>query len=217
MPSCSSTATRRSMIRFSSLASGTPKRSSPPGPSSRSNTVTVCPHLLRSSATARAAGPGRAGGPGADDGGRAAGPAGWGRRRDPALGPRPLGDRQLDLLNGDRFVVDRQHACRLARRRADEPGELREVVGGVQLLDRVAPLVAVDEGVPVRDEVAQRAALMAERDAAVHAAGALAAQLLGRLEAEVLLVVVDAGVRVALVEADPVDLEERSQLSHVIS
>ena len=50
------------------------------------------------------------------------------------------------------------------------PGELREVVRGVQPVDRLAPLVAVDQVVPVRDEVPERAALVAERDAAVHAA-----------------------------------------------
>ena len=49
---------------------------------------------------------------------------------------------------------------------------------------------------------------MAEGDPAVHAAGALAAELLGGLEREVLLVVAHAAARFALVEADPVDLEE---------
>ena len=67
-------------------------------------------------------------------------------------------------------VVDAEHARALARRRAQPAGELREVVGRVQALDRVAPVVAVDEVVPVGDDVAERAALVAERDAAVHAA-----------------------------------------------
>ena len=55
---------------------------------------------------------------------------------------------------------------------------------------------------------------MAERDAAVHAAGALPPELLLRLEREVLLVVVHAVIRVALVEADPMDLEKRAKLAH---
>ena len=132
----------------------------------------------------------------------------------PALGVGALDDRQLDLLDRHRVVVDGQHAGRLARRRADEPGELREVVGGVQLLDGVAPLVAVDEVVPVGDEVAQRAPLMAERHPAVHAPRALAAQLGLGLEREVLLVVAHAAAGVALVKADPVDLEECAELAH---
>src|SRR3712207_8554219 len=41
------------------------------------------------------------------------------------------------------------------------------------LFRSVAPVVAAGELVPLRDQVAQRAAVMAERDAAVHAAGGL--------------------------------------------
>ena len=45
-----------------------------------------------------------------------------------------------------------------------------KVVGRVQVLQRRLPLVAVDEVVPVGDQVVDRAALVAERDAAIHAA-----------------------------------------------
>ena len=45
------------MIHFSSFASGTPKRNSPPGASSRSYTVTSWPRLFSSAATASPAGP----------------------------------------------------------------------------------------------------------------------------------------------------------------
>ena len=62
-------------------------------------------------------------------------------------------------------------------RRAQPAGELREVVGRVQALDGLAALAAPREVVPLRDQVAERAALVAERDAAVHAAAGLAAQL----------------------------------------
>ena len=88
----------------------------------------------------------------------------------PPLVPGPVDDRHLDLLDGDRVGVDAEHAGGLARRRAQAPGELGEVVGGVQAFDGGLPVVAVDEVVPVRDEVAERAAVVAERDAAVHAA-----------------------------------------------
>ena len=99
-------------------------------------------------------------------------------RLDPALAPRPVDDLDLDLLDGDRVLADAEHARGLARRRAQPAGELGEVVGGVQPLDRVAPVVAVDEVVPVGDEVAERAAVVAERDAAVHAAPGLELQRL---------------------------------------
>ena len=150
------------------------------------------------------------GGTGPDHGDLLAGPPIWGLGYQPSLLERPLRDRHLDLLDRHGLVVDREHARGLARGRADPPRELREVVGHVELIGRLAPLVPVDEVVPVRDQVPQRAALMAERDPAVHAAGALAAELLLALQPEVLLVVADPPARVSLVEADPVDLEKRA-------
>src|SRR5690606_29239505 len=65
----------------------------------------------------------------------------------------------------------------LARGRAQGAGELREVVRGVQALDRRRALAAPGQVVPLGDQVAQRAALVAERDAAVHAPAGLATQL----------------------------------------
>ena len=135
--------------------------------SARSNTTTECPARVSCCAAASPAGPG------ADDRDLAAGAHRRHDRLDPALVPRPLDDLDLDLLDGDRVLADAEHARRLARRRAQPAGELGEVVGGVQALDRVAPVVAVDEVVPVGDEVAERAAVVAERDAAVHAAPGL--------------------------------------------
>jgi hypothetical protein len=50
----------------------------------------------------------------------------------------------------------------------------------MQAIDRILPAVAVDEVVPVRDQVAERAALVTERNAAVHAARGLLVQGLRR-------------------------------------
>src|SRR5262249_39950486 len=72
-----------------------------------------------------------------------------------------------------RGLADGHHAGGLARGRAEPAGELGEVVGGVQPLGRARPVAAPDEIVPFRDEVPQRAAVVAERDAAVHAAPGL--------------------------------------------
>ena len=113
-------------------------------------------------------------------------------RRDPALFPRAVDDLDLDLLDRDRRLVDAEHARGLARRRAQPAGELGEVVGGVQPLARRVPVVAVHEVVPLRDEVPERAAGVAERDAAVHAARALRAHLLRREVLVDLLPVEDA-------------------------
>ena len=99
---------------------------------------------------------------------------------DPALGPGPVDDLDLDLLDGHRELVNAQHAGGLARRGAQPAGELGEVVGGVQSLDGPVPMAAVHQVVPVGDQVAEGAAAVAERDAAVHAARRLLAELLRR-------------------------------------
>ena len=65
---------------------------------------------------------------------------------DPALGPGPVHDLYLDLLDRHRRLVDAQHAGRLARRGAQSAGELWEVVGGVQALDGPAPMPAGTRG-----------------------------------------------------------------------
>ena len=119
-----------------------------------------------------------AGGAGADDGDLLPRLDPRRLRDDPALVPRPVDDRLLDLLDGDRVAVDPEDARRLARGRAERAGELGEVVRGVQAVDRGAPLVAVDQVVPVGDQVPERAPLVAERDAAVHAPRPLGAELL---------------------------------------
>ncbi len=82
----------------------------------------------------------------------------------------------FDLLDGDRRLVDAQHARGFARRRTDAAGEFREVVGGVQLPHGLAPAAAVDQIVPIGNQVGERAAGMAERNAAIHAARALRAE-----------------------------------------
>lgn len=65
-------------------------------------------------------------------------------------------------------LVDAEHARGLARGGTQPTGELREVVGRVQALDRALQVVAPDQVVPLGDDVAQRTALVAERDAAVR-------------------------------------------------
>ena len=136
-------------------------------------------------------------------------------RLDPALLPRAVDDRDLDLLDRDGVpLLDLEHAGGLARRRAEPPGELGEVVRPVELVDRLAEAVAVDEVVPVGDQVPERAAALAERDAALHAARALLRQLDERQRADELAVVADPLAGVALRRVAAVVLEEAAQLAH---
>jgi hypothetical protein len=79
----------------------------------------------------------------------------------------------FDRLDPDGIVIDVERARLFAGRRAYPPSELREIVGRMQHVERLAPLVPVHEIVPVRDDVVDRTSGLAERDAAIHAAGAL--------------------------------------------
>ncbi len=124
---------------------------------------------------------GKTRGPGADHGNAAPGLALGGQRHDPAFFPALVDDEVLDRLDAHCVAVDVQRARGLARRGADAAGELGEVVGRVQHLERLLPLAPVDQVVPVGNDVVDRAAALAERDAAVHAPRAL---LRGRIVLE---------------------------------
>src|SRR5690242_3728119 len=101
-------------------------------------------------------------------------------RLDPAFLPRTVDNRTLDRFDRDGIVVDVQRAGSLAWGWADAASELWEVVGGMQHPDRVLPLMPIDQIVPVRDQVVDRTALVAERDAAIHATRCLLGQLVLR-------------------------------------
>ena len=91
----------------------------------------------------------------------------------PSLGPGAFDDLELDPLDCYRVVVDADHAASLARGGAESTSELGKVIGGVEALDGRRPITSVDEVVPLGDQVPEGAALMTERNAAVHAAGTL--------------------------------------------
>ena len=95
------------------------------------------------------------------------------QRHHPALGEGVVDDLDLDLLDRDRILIDAQHARALTRRRTQPTGELGEIVGRVQPLDGVAPTAGAHLVVPLRDQVAQRTAVVAERDTAIHTTGGL--------------------------------------------
>src|SRR4029077_15201349 len=134
---------------------------------------------------------------------------------DPPFLPAAIDDRVLDLFDRDRVALaNLEHARRLTRRRTQPPGELGEVVRRVQLVDRVAPAVAVDEIVPIGDQVSQRAAVVAEGHAAVHAASALLAQLRDGAGEQELPVVVGALARVPLRDPVALYLQKGPELAH---
>ncbi len=132
----------------------------------------------------------------------------------PPLAPAPLGDLVLDALDRDRIGVDAEHTGALARRRAQAPGELGEVVGGMQPLEGLGPVAPVHEVVPLRDEVPERASFVAEGDAAVHAARPLAHGLVFGERLVDLAPVPEPDRHRATRRQLPVVLEEPRGLSH---
>src|SRR3974390_2596736 len=78
-------------------------------------------------------------------------------RHNPALLPAAINNLALDCLNGDGIAVDVERAGFLAGRRAYATGEFGEIVGRMEKLERGLPIVAIDEIVPVGDEVVDRA------------------------------------------------------------
>ena len=180
-PSAASRSTRRcTTASLSSFMLGMPYISSPPMRSARSKTVTQCPTLLSWAAQARPDGPEpttatflpvRTGG--------ACGTI------QPSSKPlSTMAHSMLLIVTGGPIMPDR--AGPLAGRRADAAGELGEVVGLVQAVERLAPQPTVDQVVPLGDQVVDRAAGghavdqlpgLAEGNAAVHAARALHLEL----------------------------------------
>ena len=147
-------------------------------------------------------------------------------RHDPALGKAAVDDRVLDVLDGHRRVVDAQRARALARRGANPPGELREIIGLEQPVQRLLPQPAVDQVVPFRDQVVDRAAgghpvddlaCVAERDAAVHTARALDLQpLVGEFKVE-FHPVANSLQRLSLERQLAVVFHETGWFAHVLS
>src|SRR5688500_4504561 len=139
------------------------------------------------------------------------------------LRDRAVGDFALDGFDGDRIFVKVQRAGRLARRRADPAGHFREIVGRVQVARGLVPLAAINEVVPVRDLVVDRAAgrligdeigAVAIRDAAVHAARRLLAHLrLGKRQHE-LTVMLHALRDWLVVAVVTLEFEEAGNLAH---
>src|SRR3990172_9147191 len=135
-------------------------------------------------------------------------------RHDPTLSPSTLDNFQLDLLDGDGVVVDPQDAGGLAGGGAEPAGEVREVVGGVQPLDRLPPVAAIYEVVPVGDDVVERAALVTEGDAAVHTTGGLLLEMVFGDLLVALQPVVDALLHGAARGRLPPELHEAAWFSH---
>ena len=162
----------------------------------------------------------------ADDGDALVGAAGGSDGGDPAFVPAVIGDGDLNVLDGHGGGVHAEDAGAVARGGTDAAGELGEVVGLVETLEGFFPEAAVDEVVPLGDQVIDGAAAghaaderagMAEGDAAVHTAGALGAEfVLFHVEVE-RVVVADALERLAVGGKFPREFDEAGWFAHGVS
>src|SRR6202035_4704166 len=144
-------------------------------------------------------------------------------RLDPAIVPGAVDDGAFDGLDGDGIVVDVERAGGLARRRADAAGELRKVVGRVQVARGFFPVVLIDQIVEIRNLVVDRAAGRARRhragavaigNAAIHAArGLVAGVLFAQRDDELTKALHALGDRLILAIV-PLDLQKTCNLAH---
>ncbi len=161
-------------------------------------------------------GAGHAGGAGADHGHALAGLVGRGPWLHPAVLEGLVDDGAFNALDADRVVVDVQGAGFLAGRRADAAGELREVVGGMQHLAGTLPLAAIHQVVPVGNQVIDRATLVAEGYAAIHAARTLGGQRLITQGNDEFLEVLDALFHRCIATILARELHEARRLAHYL-
>ena len=157
---------------------------------------------------------GKAGGAGADDGDALAGLVGGQLGRQPAIGPGAIDDGAFDRLDRHRRVAEVERAGGFARRGADAAGEFGEIIGRMQIAGGFLPIGAIDEIVPVRDLIIDRAAGVAIGDAAIHAARGLILRRLLRQRDHEFLIVADSVGRGRIAPVAPVDLEETCHLAH---
>ena len=185
--------------------------------SARSKTVTLWPALLSWAAAASPAGPEPTTATvfPVRESGRI--------RRDPALLEAAVDDRALDRFDRHGRLDDAQHARTFARSRTDAAGELGEIVRLVQAVERLAPVIAIDQIVPLGDQVVDGAAgghvghqvaRVAKRDAAIHAARTLVAQLAGAEVFVELVPIENAQRRIAILRKLSRELGKAGRLAH---
>ena len=99
---------------------------------------------------------------------------------NPAFVPRTINNFDFNLLDRNWILIDTQNACRLARCRTQTASELRKIICCMQAVKCVTPIIAVYQVVPVGNQVAKRAAIVAKRNAAIHAPARLMLQVISR-------------------------------------
>ena len=97
----------------------------------------------------------------------------WRLRTNESLFPSALDNAFFNLLDRDSGLIDSKYACGLARRRANASGKFRKIVCRVKLPKRLFPAPAINQVIPIWNEIVDRTSGVTEGYAAIHAARAL--------------------------------------------
>src|SRR5580698_4641914 len=97
---------------------------------------------------------------------------------NPAFEEATIHDIFFDLLDRDRRLSDSEDTRSLARCRTNASGEFGEIIGRMKLTHSFFPAPAVDQVVPIRNQIIDWASGLAERYAAIHTARALSSNIL---------------------------------------
>ena len=100
----------------------------------------------------------------------------WRLRANESFREASIHNALFNLLDGHGRRVDAEHASRFARRGTNASSKFGKIVCRMKLAHRFLPAPVIDEIIPVGNQIVDRAAGMAERDAAIHAARPLRAQ-----------------------------------------
>ena len=133
---------------------------------------------------------------------------------DPPHLPALIGNGMFNGFDPDGLIVDIQRTGFFARRRTDTPGELRKVVGRMQDFQCLLPISPVNQIVPVRNDVIDRATVVAEGDSAIHATRPLHARLFIVECCDELAIVLEARLCRLIRFRQTLTFQKSSRLSH---
>ena len=135
-------------------------------------------------------------------------------RQHPPFGPCAVDDGVLDRFDSHRVGIDVEHTGRFARGGADAARELGEVVGRIQHRKSTLPVAAIHQIIEIRNDVVDRAPVVAERRAAIHASCALLLGLAVVQADDEFLVVLDAFGHGGIGLLDTLKLHEAGDFTH---